>query len=240
MDHMDHATDTVMSMATSMVMTATSTAGAAMSTAKPSGMGGMGGMGGNACKISMLWNWYTIDSCFIARSWRITSNGMFAGSCIGVICLVLCLEFLRRVGREYDAFIVRRARLRKQYLSATSSSQALNTTTDPATDSFAAAAADQGSSTHGAPAKAAAQTTCSTFEDQTPVRPTVVEQLVRALLHMLQFAIAYFVMLLAMYYNGYILICIFIGAFLGSFIFSWEPLNLQKENDATTVTKCCG
>ena len=29
---------------------------------------------------------------------------------------------------------------------------------------------------------------------------------------------------LAMYYNGYIIICIFIGAYLGSFIFHWEPL----------------
>ena len=29
---------------------------------------------------------------------------------------------------------------------------------------------------------------------------------------------------LAMYYNGYIIICIFIGAYLGSFIFQWETL----------------
>lgn len=29
---------------------------------------------------------------------------------------------------------------------------------------------------------------------------------------------------LAMYYNGYIIICIFIGAFLGAFIFQWEKL----------------
>ena len=41
---------------------------------------------------------------------------------------------------------------------------------------------------------------------------------------MLQFAVAYFVMLLAMYFNGYVIICIFIGAFLGAFLFSWEPL----------------
>ncbi len=27
-----------------------------------------------------------------------------------------------------------------------------------------------------------------------------------------------------MYYNGYIIICIFIGAYIGSFIFHWEPL----------------
>ncbi|KAF9884316.1 Copper Transporter integral membrane protein that functions in high affinity copper transport [Aspergillus nanangensis] len=145
------------------------------------------------CKISMLWNWNTIDACFLSSSWHITSSGMFAGSCIGVICLVLCLEFLRRIGREYDQFIIRRSHLRAH------------------TDSVLL-----------------------------PVRPTVVEQTVRALLHMLQFAVAYFVMLLAMYFNGYIIICIFIGAFLGSFIFSWEPLRVGKENDATAVTKCCG
>src|SRR5438128_1500329 len=28
----------------------------------------------------MLWNWYTIDSCFLASSWKITSTGAFAGS----------------------------------------------------------------------------------------------------------------------------------------------------------------
>ncbi len=27
-----------------------------------------------------------------------------------------------------------------------------------------------------------------------------------------------------MYYNGYIIICIFLGAYLGSFVFHWEPL----------------
>ncbi|RHZ71411.1 hypothetical protein CDV55_108493 [Aspergillus turcosus] len=200
------------------------------------GMSGMDGMGSSSCKISMLWNWYTIDSCFLSSQWHNTSRGMFAGSCIGVICLVICLEFLRRVGREYDAFIVRRARLRNQYLSATASSQRLA----PASDTDADTNTKNSPDSTGAASKGAAQTTCPAFEDKTPVRPTLIEQLVRALLHMLQFAVAYFVMLLAMYFNGYIIICIFIGAFLGSFIFSWEPLNLLKENDATAVTKCCG
>jgi len=27
-----------------------------------------------------------------------------------------------------------------------------------------------------------------------------------------------------MYYNGYIIICIFIGAYLGSFVFHWEKI----------------
>ncbi|KAL8718824.1 MAG: hypothetical protein Q9225_004087 [Loekoesia sp. 1 TL-2023] len=57
--------------------------------------------------------------------------------------------------------------------------------------------------------------------------PTFFQQALRALIHMLQFAVAYFIMLLAMYYNGYIIICIFIGAYLGAFIFSWEGIHIS-------------
>ncbi|KAL4783157.1 Ctr copper transporter [Aspergillus varians] len=173
----------------------------------------------------MLWNWNTIDTCFLAESWHIRSRGMFGGSCIGVICLVIVLEFLRRIAREYDAFIVHRAQLRAQYLS-------------PAQIPVASSSSDNGD---GAGVQKTAAATTTAPSQSLRVRPNLIEQLIRALLHMLQFAVAYFVMLLAMYFNGYIIICIFIGAFLGSFIFSWEPIGGgAKENDATTVTKCCG
>jgi len=56
----------------------------------------------------MLWNWYTIDTCFISSTWHIRSAGMFAGSCIGVILLVMLLELLRRSVKEYDRFLVRK------------------------------------------------------------------------------------------------------------------------------------
>lgn len=87
------------------------------------------------------------------------------------------------------------------------------------------AASDSGSdhykqpSSHASPASANAIKT-SRFT------PTVFQQLIRALLHMLQFAVAYFIMLLAMYYNGYIIICIFIGAFIGYFVSSWHTITL--------------
>ncbi|KAF2670158.1 Tctr2 protein [Microthyrium microscopicum] len=53
-------------------------------------------------------------------------------------------------------------------------------------------------------------------------RPHLAQQLIRGLLHTSQFIVAYFIMLLAMYYNGYILISIFVGAFLGFVVFEWE------------------
>ncbi|KAK1828920.1 Ctr copper transporter family-domain-containing protein [Podospora conica] len=203
MDHgsMDHG-----AMATGTMTGATA---AATSSAAPA-MGGMGGMG-HGCKISMLWNWNTVDSCFIASSWKITSTGMFAGSCIGVVLLVMSLEFLRRAVKEYDAFLVRR---------------------------HAAAAAVRDSTTGKDGSDIVVASACA------PVgyRPKIWEQAIRALLHMVQFAVAYFIMLLAMYYNGYIIICIFIGAFLGAFVFQWETLGLGEGKTSATKepTVCCG
>ena len=44
---------------------------------------------------------------FLSRSWHIESHGMFAASCIGVGLLVVSLEFLRRIGKEYDVAVLR-------------------------------------------------------------------------------------------------------------------------------------
>lgn len=148
---------------------------------------------------------------------------MFAGSCIGVILLVIALEFLRRAGKEYDRFLVTQ-HARSLALVPQSSSASSHDDTDAITKA-------PGVSASAAPLAPA------TF------RPTILQQAVRALLHMLQFAVAYFVMLLAMYYNGYIIICIFIGAYIGYFIFGWESFNVsQRGSDRLepNATVCCG
>ncbi|KAJ9301895.1 hypothetical protein DTO271G3_761 [Paecilomyces variotii] len=237
---------TMSSTSTGMTMgSMTSTASAAMSSSTGMNMGSMSMDMGGDCKVSMLWNWDTIDACFLSKSWHITSHGMFGGSCIGVICLVLVLELLRRIGREYDAYIVRRTTIQRYHLATTTT-----TTTTPSpkaipTSSSCCGPESSSDETHGLGlAKHSTPTpNIMTAAGKTgPIRPTFFEQLVRAVLHMLQFAVAYFIMLLAMYFNGYIIICIFIGAFLGAFFFSWEPLGGggRGENDATSVTACCG
>lgn len=57
---------------------------------------------------------------------------------------------------------------------------------------------------------------------------------------MLQFGVAYIIMLLAMYYNGFILLSIVVGAFLGAFVFSWESVELGSANGRAEATLCCG
>jgi copper transporter 1 len=62
---------------------------------------------------------------------------------------------------------------------------------------------------------------------------------------MLQFAVAYLIMLLAMYYNGYLIISIFAGSYIGAFIFSWESISVANPVSGGTgtveeTTYCCG
>ncbi|KAI0020779.1 Ctr copper transporter family-domain-containing protein [Xylariomycetidae sp. FL0641] len=169
----------------------------------------MGGGDGPACKISMLWNWNTIDTCFLSSTWHVRSRGAFGGLCIGVILLVILLEFLRRAAQAYDRFLL----VRQLPPSAA-----------------AAAAAEEGKRAEAGGGGH---------------RPTPAQQAARALLHTLQFAVAYWVMLLAMYYNGFVILCIFIGAYIGFFVFRWERLGgLRDEgpdsHSAAETTGCCG
>lgn len=136
----------------------------------------------------MLWNWNTIDSCFIASSWKITSKGVFAGSCIGVVCLTIMLELLRRATKEYDRYLV------DKHMRSTPPPSAPKTTAKgielgackkAPSDTVSEAPTTTGDA--GAAAGAAYHIR--------PYRPSIYEQAIRALLHLLQFAVGYFVML---------------------------------------------
>ncbi|GJN72262.1 hypothetical protein PLICBS_006334 [Purpureocillium lilacinum] len=146
-----------------------------------------GGGDADSCKISMFWNWYTIDACFLTSNWHIRSGGMFAATCIGVVFLVVLIEFFRRLGKEYDAFLLRQFQREstRRYTEEGSVSQVV------------------------------------TF------RASLVQQLIRSAIHAVTFGGAYIVMLLAMYFNGYVIICIFIGAGLGKFVCDWLEVKID-------------
>lgn len=150
----------------------------------------------------MLWNWYTIDACFLTSSWQIGSQGAFAATCLGIILMVIVLEALRRLGKEYDEHLQRDFAARVALIANLPAAA-------PPTDTAGGAcpAAERGD-------EAQAPRTV-TF------RASPLQQFIRALIHTATFGLAYIVMLLAMYYNGYIIICILIGALLGKFLCDW-------------------
>ncbi|OAA62134.1 Ctr copper transporter family protein [Cordyceps fumosorosea ARSEF 2679] len=180
--------------------------------------GGMdmgGGSGGRQCKIDMLFNVNTIGSCFFTKDFYIETNGQFAGACILALVLVVALEGLRRATREFDRFIT------AQHVAQHRSGPA-------------AVAGPRKDSSDGVVAAAP----CAPIP---PFRPSLVQQAIRASLHMLQFGTAYIVMLFAMYYNGYIILCIVLGAFVGYMAFNWEPIAVSDQPNGTKeATVCCG
>jgi solute carrier family 31 (copper transporter), member 1 len=175
---------------------------------------------------------------------------MFAGSCIGVIFLVLSLEFLRRLGRDYDRFIARQSRQPSgsQTHNPNASEEPHNGCIDEAdpnhnrrdhTGIVTTSYSDYQSSSARNDRRVQSADFWSDHPVFRPSEPNTKQQLIRALLHMLQFGVAYFIMLLAMYYNGYIIICILVGAFLGAFTFSWDAIGTEQgaQKDPTV---CCG
>lgn len=64
--------------------------------------------------------------------------------------------------------------------------------------------------------------------------PTFIQQLVRTLFYSIQFTSAYLIMLLSMYFNGYLLISIILGGTIGYFVANWDTLG-----EAPSVTTCC-
>lgn len=194
----------------------------------------------------MLWNWNTVDACFISDTWHVRSKGGFAGSCIGVVCLVILLEGLKFLQRKHDRSIVvaaaRRARrmnkekaLADQEYEAEFQREASRENEKeimPASSGSSSNCCNPGPAPVPIPAPLV-PALVSTFiqspsdiltNNSTKLRLTVTQQALRSLIHTAQFAVAYFVMLLAMYFNGYIIICIFLGAYIGSFIFSWDVI----------------
>ncbi|KAI1171912.1 ctr copper transporter [Nemania sp. FL0916] len=181
--------------------------------------GGSMTMGG--CTTHMLWTWDTIGSCFLAESWRIQTAGMMAGSCIGVFLLAVLLEFVRRLGKEYDRSIVARAQHEVD-------SQAIVEKEVPDSSPVRRIEKDQA----------------------LRFRPTLAQQLIRGLIHAVSFGIAYILMLIAMSYNGYLIIMTILGAGFGKVVADWttqkivvgaggSPLS-RELNSSEEATVCCG
>jgi Ctr copper transporter family len=146
--------------------------------------------------VEMLWNWYTIDSCFLARGWHVRSEAVFAGTCIGVFALVLLLESSRRAVKEYDRILVRR-RIKKMQLDE-EASVGLGVTTetiieDPRSPLLFEDVAKQLQLSHTLKRNQTKDEAPPYLKDL--YRPNLLEQAIRALLRTVQFALAYVVML---------------------------------------------
>lgn len=186
---------------------------------------------------------------FLAESWHVASNGAFAASCIGTILLVMALEALRRLGREYDDWILRGFQTQA---AATNAAGGGGAPASGGEEGGGRAAAQTntvlplpikngGGFLRTSPLLAPAATAGGM---QTVVfRASPLQQFIRSLIHAVSLGLAYIVMLIVMSFNGYIIICVIIGAGLGKFFCDWmaRPMLVEfgKATGIEEPSVCC-
>ncbi|KAM0075527.1 hypothetical protein ACKRZS_012179 [Fusarium odoratissimum] len=217
---------------------------------------------GNCTENPMLWNWNTIGTCFISKAWYMDSGGKFGITCFGAFMLVMLLEFLARVSREWERHRFARGapNSQGQYAPAAGIELAVlqPAAAQPATAQPAAAqpAAAQPAAAQPAaaqpddiqpvasrPASAPgpnngkdANDVNDANNDANPIPnfcPSFVEHaFIKALLHTVQCIITYILILMAVSFNGYIIISMFIGAYVGALCFQRDPLTETRNPNA--------
>jgi len=181
----------------------------------------MSGADGAECKISMLWNWYTVDTCFLSSSWQNKTKAQFAGTVIGVFLWVMATEGVRRLGRDYDR------RLLAAYNAAKAQAKC--------------GCGDDGSSKDGAEIDASAEAggfVAMKCRPKIPQIPTWSQQTVRGAIYGTSYTSAFLIMLLGMYYNGFVLFAIFLGGFAGYVVFGSDTI-AAPEAMAKNESPCC-
>jgi copper transporter 1 len=126
----------------------------------------------------MLLNWHTIDACFLSSAFHIRSGFTFFLSCLVSFLLVISLEFLRRCQRDLDKH------LRSRYAVLKDEEYVLPEETE---EKFL-------------PNGNGKKSFLRKWKLRTVV--VVLEQSLRGLIHTVQFAVSYCIMLLFMYSNG--------------------------------------
>ena len=135
--------------------------------------------------------------------------------------MVVLLEFLRRLGKEYDEWIVRDFRRRSALIREQQRRLRQQQQTKSSCDGGGKGATSTTSVTERRRGYMGSKTTTLKF------RASPLQQLVRAVIHAVMFGLGYLVMLLAMYYNGYVIISILIGALIGKFLCDWLTVQFE-------------
>jgi copper transporter 1 len=163
----------------------------------------------------MLWNWYTVDSCFLVESWHNETKAHFAGTVLGVFLLAMSVEGIRRIGRIHDRQLV--AALNAAKRNAKCGCGSKNAADLDSESKFV--------KMHCRP--------------KIPEFPSWSQQAVRGGIYGIQFTVAFLLMLLGMYFNGYILFAIFLGGATGFTLFGSDTLAAGANGKVITESPCC-
>jgi len=148
------------------------------------------------CSMNMLWNTQIVDTCIVFRSWHVSSTASLIGSCIAIMALGVFYEYLRAFSKSLDTRIA---------LSLVASGKGKRTSSGRSSPSDEDAGLLTGRRMFKIPSTG------------TPV-PFLLRAL-RAALYGATVFLSFFLMLVFMTYNAYLIFATVFGAALGHFIF---------------------
>ncbi|KAL4765610.1 low-affinity Cu transporter [Aspergillus foveolatus] len=176
-------------------------------------------MGGNQCSMNMLFTWSTKNLCIVFSTWRVTGPLSLLGSLVVIVLLAAGYEGIRQVTRKYEVAHARR-------LSAFSTA---------VVGSNEIAHGDVTGSGHGheSQSQAYVPNASSPLLVGSDNRRTVERRgkITMAALYGVQVFYSFFIMLLFMTYNGFVMLAVAVGAFVGYLAFG--------ENMSATKSVAC-
>ncbi|KAF7928094.1 uncharacterized protein EAE97_009892 [Botrytis byssoidea] len=184
------------------------------------------------CRMSMLLNFHTTSTCYLHPSLQVHTSIQFLLICLFSFLLPILLETTRRYQRAYDRYLRYKNAYRVQQKS-------LETADGDEEDKLLLGHNDN-------PKRADRSGILEWKWMRIPwISAEAWEQVLRAGIHGVQFAISYTVMMMWMYSNGYIIICILLGAITGFGMFTRDMMEAsgsthleEGENDGRGES-CC-
>jgi len=171
---------------------------------------------GPRCSMNMLWNTQIINTCIVFPQWHIYSHTGFVISCLAIVGLSVLYEYLRLVQKKYDIHVAQQlvASGKGKARSATPSASGRNS---PEID-YEESGLLSGRKALKAPIG-------------TPLPP--VTRAIRASLYGATVFLSFFLMLVFMTYNAYLIAAVVVGAAIGHYVFG-STMNVNAVlSDAT-------
>ncbi|KAL5461410.1 hypothetical protein PMIN06_002176 [Paraphaeosphaeria minitans] len=163
---------------------------------------------GPQCNMNMLFTWDTTDLCIVFKSWHVSGTGTLLLSLLAIALLTAGYEAVREASRRYDAHA---QRISEGRISGDDLSHAAS----PAAHASTSIASTEASSLLWPGRHGRASASASASERQTKT--------LKALFYAVQVFYSFFIMLLFMTYNGWVMLSVAVGAFAGYLLFSGGP-----------------
>jgi len=152
------------------------------------------------CNMNMLFTWSTDNLCIVFRSWHVRSTFTLLLSLVLIIVLCAGYEAVRELSRRYEASLAKRSE-------------------GPAPPSSLATAENDESRRIGGSLRWLGS------QRQSGVQTS---DIVRAVLYAVQVFYSFFIMLLFMTYNGWVMLAVAVGAFVGHLMFGLKTSSTKS------------